>query len=464
MQSLTFFFPYQCQHFRSHYIEFAQQVKAIMEEFGVEGPPVQFYAVSCTANRKLCRSLGIKGYPKIKIFAAGVQQNATAEVVYWKLHAFDVLDTLKIQVQHLQLDASKLDSHGFNAKSDTTASNKKIHLRSKSDVESEFHRTKKQVFDDAYLSFDFNLRNAIFVQEGPLSNQTKAALRQWLELVRQTTPVVWQIRTVTKSILKDFDTVVASENNLLKILDQYPPPSPQWSPACTKGVSGMGYSCGLWELFHIMSVGLVEYNLMIGANDDIVLDELSLTTTGAAETIRNFVEYFFACDVCRMNFITAYDACALDRCHRLNADQMDSEQWIQFPIWLYETHNAVNVRLLHEKAQREHKTVSQSDEMQARWPSRKACPLCWLESDGWDEEIVYKYLRTEYWYVVIRSLYDFCCNIDDLLLSENISLFSNIVGRRTRYPPNIDLNSQPSRVPITIWTVSASFQLYPFCN
>jgi Erv1 / Alr family len=370
-----------------------------MEEFGVEGPPVQFYAVSCTANRKLCRSLGITGYPKIKVFAAGVQQNATADVVYWKLHAFDVLDALKIQVQHLQVHSSKFDAANKDGVSDSTASSKKMHLRSQSVTEATSHRTKKQVFDDAYLSFDFNLRNAIFVQDGPLKNQTKTVLRHWLELVRKATPVVWQIRPVTNSILNDFDNVMASEDNLLKILDQHPPPNAEWSPSCTKGVSGMGYSCGLWQLFHIISVGLVEYNLMIGANDDIVLDELSLTTTSAAETIRNFVEHFFACDVCRINFITAYDACALDRCHRLNADQMDSEQWIQFPVWLYETHNAVNVRLLHEKAQREHKTVSPSDEIQARWPSRKACPLCWLESDGWDEEIVYKYLRTEYWCV-----------------------------------------------------------------
>jgi Erv1 / Alr family len=362
-----------------------------MKEFGVEGPPVQFYAVSCTANKKLCRAQGITGYPKIKLYAAGVQQNATAEVVYWKLHVFDVLDALKIQVQHLQVDPARYN----NAVENTGDSDR---LRTKKSVATSPHqRTKQQVFDDAYLSFDFNLRNAIFLNDGPLTNQTKAVFRRWLELVKLTTPVVWQIRTVINAILSDFDKVTTNEDFLLQILDQHPPPSPQWSLSCTKGVTGMGYSCGLWQLIHIVSVGLVEYNLMIGANDDHVLSELSITTTDAAETIRNFVEHFFACDICRTNFLQAYDACAHDRCHRLSADEMDTDQWIQFPIWLFETHNAVNVRLLHERAQREHRSVSHANEIQAQWPTRTACPICWLDSEGWDDEIVYKYLRTEYW-------------------------------------------------------------------
>ena len=65
-----------------------------MKEYGVSGPPIQFYAVSCTVNKKLCRAQDIRGYPKIKLFAANTQGNATKDVLYWKLHVFDVLDLL----------------------------------------------------------------------------------------------------------------------------------------------------------------------------------------------------------------------------------------------------------------------------------------------------------------------------------------------------------------------------------
>jgi Erv1 / Alr family len=358
-----------------------------MKEYGVEGPPVQFYAVSCTVNKKLCRAQGISGYPKIRLFAANVQQNATKEVVYWKLHVFDVLDALQIHVKHLPVDSTVFDTTIINDNSN----NKNKNL--------DEIRTKKQMFDDAYLSFDFNLRNAIYIHDGPLNNQTQAVLREWLELVKKTVPVVWQLHTVINALLKDFKRIVANEDHLVHILDQYPPPSKSWSPSCTKGMDGMGYTCGLWQLFHIVSVGLVEYNLMISANDDTVLSSLSIRTTDGAETIRNFVEHFFACDVCRYNFLKDYDDCAHDRCHRLSSVEMNTEQWILFPLWLFETHNAVNVRLYQERMVREqhNREISFHELIQVRWPTKSACPMCWLDNDGWDEEAVYKYLRTEYW-------------------------------------------------------------------
>lgn len=159
----------------------------------------------------------------------------------------------------------------------------------------------------------------------------------------------------------------------------------------------MGYTCGLWQLFHIVTVGLVEYNMMIAANDDIVLKEISLSTVQSAETLRNFIESFFGCEVCRMNFLVAYDSCAHDRCSRLVESDMTPKQWIEFPVWLFETHNSVNARLLREKADRENRVATPEEEVARQWPSRRHCPKCWTDSGGWDEEVVYKYLRIEYW-------------------------------------------------------------------
>lgn len=382
----------------------------ILKEY--RGPPVQFYAVSCTANRNLCRAHQIDGYPRIFLFAENAAVNATADVTYWKLHAFDVLDKLGVQVPQLRLDVSETNSEAALGISQTEAKvpvtgafnsiaafNRLRFRNPKGTIVPDVHnqRTKQQVFDDAYRSFDFNLRNGIFLKEGPLTNATQMALRDWLDLVKQTTPVVWQTHTVINAILADFDQAVRSEENLIKIIDRFPPPSPKWSLACTKGVVGMGYTCGLWQLFHIISVGVVEYNLMIPAADDTVLVELTLPTTHAAETLRNFVEHFFGCDVCRLNFLKAYDSCAFDRCNRLTANEMNGDQWILFPIWLFETHNAVNARLFREKADRENRLATPAEEVATQWPAKNVCPKCWLDSGGWDEESVYKYLRTEYW-------------------------------------------------------------------
>jgi len=100
-------------------------------------------------------------------------------------------------------------------------------------------------------------------------------------------------------------------------------------------------SSGLWQLFHIMSVGVVEYNKHHhhGSLDDLI------ATRYASETLRNCkfvvvyfcayhlyllylltshlsstvlslldIDHFFQCDVCRMNFLSMYDTCAVSCC------------------------------------------------------------------------------------------------------------------------------------------------------
>lgn len=387
---VEFYAPWcpHCQHFRSHYVKFAEQMQEITSEYNL--PPIQFHAVSCTVHKKVCKSMKVHGYPKIKLFAKGAFQNATAEIPYWKLHPFDVLSALRMDIggQHALPDKNLMESDS--------------HLRTATtdDSSTSVYRTKRNIYDDSYRSLDFTLRNGVFVQDdGPLSNSTRDALRDMLELLQKTTPVVWDGHRVLRTVLEHFDTIVKSEDALVDLLDRpgSPQPPKHWSASCTKGVTGMGYTCGLWELFHMMSVGVVEYNLMIGTNDHSIVEELSVKTTHAAETLRNFVEHFFGCDECRYNFLQSYDACAFDRCNRLDDNQLDSDQWIQFPLWLFEVHNAVNKRLVRERAQVDNSEITASDEEASQWPPKPACKKCWLETGGWHEKSIFKYLRIEYW-------------------------------------------------------------------
>jgi hypothetical protein len=65
----------------------------------------------------------------------------------------------------------------------------------------------------------------------------------------------------------------------------------------------------------------------------------------AAVTIRDYIENFFGCEVCRQNFMKAFDSCAHDRCTRLDNNATTMDQWRELPLWLVETHNSVNARL-----------------------------------------------------------------------------------------------------------------------
>lgn len=301
---------------------------------------------------------------------------------YWELHPFDILNRLGIQVDEMKLGPV------VSTKTQTDQ------LKGPGGAIKTAKRTKQDVYNDAFLAFVFSIRNGVFTSNDSLSNSTKQALHGWLDLLRRSLPPVWKIHRIIRALLDDFDLATSSEDQLLQIMDRFPPPPTKaWSDFCTKGISGMGYTCGLWDLFHIMTVGVVEWNMML----DEEQVEMVLSPVDAAKTLRDFIAHFFGCEVCRDNFLASFDDCAFDRCNRLTENNLDYEHWIQLPTWLHDTHNGVNMRLVKEAAERERKDVSHADETSSLWPSQEDCPKCWYE-DGSRDEWIYKFLRVEYWY------------------------------------------------------------------
>jgi hypothetical protein len=349
----------------------AKQVTTVAAEQGFD---VQVWSVSCTEHNNLCRQFDVKGYPQLRLFPSNATEPIS--VKYWEAHPFEILNDLGIHPTKA-LEFDKPVGGGRPKDAHTTLT---------------LHRSKSDLFHDAHLSFHFALKQAIFMDNGPLQNTTKEVFWDWLTLLRQSMPPTWEIQNLLKALLDDFETIVLGEEHLVAVADRFPPPRTTWSQGCSKGEKGMGYTCGLWELFHIMSVGVVEWNLMIYDSEDLIIpvDEVSVT-------LRNYVEQFFGCEVCRMNFLHGFDSCARDRCTRLHHDAATQNEWVQLPLWLFEFHNGVNVRLLKERAERDVWVPTREDELKVEWPPRAECPKCWRDDGGWNEDMVYKYLRIEYW-------------------------------------------------------------------
>eukprot|EP01043_Picozoa_sp_COSAG02_P068101 COSAG02_NODE_11189_length_1760_cov_1.280000_1_plen_406_part_10 len=78
-----------------------------------------------------------------------------------------------------------------------------------------------------------------------------------------------------------------------------------------------GYTCGLWELFHM---------LVAHSSDDHAATDLM--------TIRSWIEQFFGCEDCRNNFLAMSTGIATRV--RVRDDAV---------LWLWQAHNAVNLRL-----------------------------------------------------------------------------------------------------------------------
>jgi hypothetical protein len=146
-------------------------------------------------------------------------------------------------------------------------------------------------------------------------------------------------------------------------------------------------------------VGLVNYNFDANENRRIAPKD-------AAKTIRDYLDHFFHCSECRINFLKMYDTCGYNHCARLVESTKGTiptqlPSWIELPMWLFEVHNGVNVRLMKEKAGRMGITPSKEDETNALWPPKTECLACWntkgrTDKQPWNTTNVYKWLQLEY--------------------------------------------------------------------
>jgi hypothetical protein len=345
---------------------------------------VEIFAVSCVPNKQICSDMGVKGYPRLKLFPAH-SINGT-DLNYWELHPLQIIRKLGIST----------DNYGQERQQEVDIDNNvqvaPLRINAEQNKASHFlGQSKKEAFDNAHLSFDFAMRNAVYTSLEPLADKPKDTLRNFLKVLQTTFPTSASLQPVLEDLISNFKDVANGEEHLTAIMDKYPPPSTTWSPGCLQ--HGTGYTCGLWELFHIMSVGLVEWNELA------TQDELKFTTIQAADALRDYIEHFFQCDECRVNFLREYDACGHDRCNRLTDHKAEAnlKEWIEFPLWLYETHNAVNRRLRQERIDAHDETPDLTTEYEVMWPPKEKCPSCWLSDGRWDEEEVYRCLRLEYW-------------------------------------------------------------------
>lgn len=371
-----------CKHFKPHYIEFAKKLRIATEQLPGD-VLVETFAVSCVPYKELCHQMKIAGYPTVRIYQAHSINGTKVDI--GKLHPSSILKTLGIQTDQYSEQQQQLKGNA-NLPGAVNGKDEKVQRQ---------HfmvRSKKETFDDAHLSLDFILRNGIYTAPGFLQEPARAAFLSFvIKVLTRALPPSSSMYPVVSGISTSRGSIITSEQALVEVLDSLdPPPSKTWSPACRQ--HGTGYTCGLWTLFHIVTIGVVEWNMGVGDPDE------RLATLDVADTLRNFIEHFFQCDDCRAHFLSEYDNCDRDRCNRLVSDKVTSTftQWKELPLWLYETHNGVNTRLRQERLDN-HETEDTTNEWQVQWPAVADCPKCWLSPGRWDEEQVYSFLRLQYW-------------------------------------------------------------------
>ena len=272
---------------------------------------------------------------------------------------------------------------------------------------------EEQLILDASMSFLEGLRIGVFKSMEALSPEKKAALHDWLGLLRIALPSEWALHDTITDLLDNFDLISGNPKGLTLVLDRHQFPRNRWSKECT--TSGNSWTCGFWKLLHIMTVGVAEHRggLDLVQNGSVPKETRTFSPLDAADTLRKYMEFFFLCSECSENFIHHYDRCENNRrCDRLVGEAVlaSDADWKELAIWLWETHNEINVRLLNERADDERKKAklfrkveagpgraSMVDEIQALWPTIDGCIACFNEDGSYNERKVFLHLEEIYW-------------------------------------------------------------------
>lgn len=404
-----------CRHFSKHYVKYSRKVLQIVA--GMPDVAITFHAISCVPNRDLCRQQEIPGYPLFKVFKPGDLNGITMRHTEVKPTA--ILRQFKIGVDGIKDDDTGGDEPAEGNVSQGKASWwRSLFISYARVVEAperqiqvlDNRRTREDLMNDVHLSFDFAMRNNVYIAAGDdtLSIEAKLALKEYFILLQRTLPSSWKdLKLLLEQLIRNFRYVSKKEPYLIKFLDKYPPKmlpdtgDPEWSLSCSRGEAGRGFTCGLWETFHAATVGVVYYNR------NQVEDAALIAPEAVAKTIRDFIEFFFSCEECRQNFLKMYDTCAFNRCDRLakktslTGDNVSELEWQAVSLWLHEVHNDVNVRLMKEAAARTKLVPTRQDALDAQWPSERNCRPCMLKPDKngvrkWNETVLYSYLQLEY--------------------------------------------------------------------
>lgn len=357
--------------------------------------PVNFHAVSCVAHRELCEEFEVEGVPHLVAFKSGTTQGTVFPRKFDNtIDVEQVADMLGIYLSPTSLELSSDISSGDESKSTTLSQIDSNSAFSNHDVH---HLQRQQQLDyaDAFLSLYNTLSTSIHREEGtPLDADRRLAFIEWIDLLYWALPSYWDVQQLVMDIRSNMRAVVVSSAYLKEILKRHTPPSIEWSDSCIhRSITtdeDKGYICGLWKLFHIISVGVAEQHQR-------VLGDKSRIAMGHVAVIYHlFVTNFVSDREFQANFVKLYDNCAFNRCSRLDPNPLTSESWKQFSLWLWELHNEFQQR------QNKHPLLDSIEgkaavDMENSWPSTSVCPAC-RDSDGkWFQDNVYAYLKDVYW-------------------------------------------------------------------
>ena len=158
-----------------------------------------------------------------------------------------------------------------------------------------------------------------------------------------------------------------------------------------------GYLCGLWMLFHYLTVA-AEERFMLSISEVLsssAPSPVTITAIDVMENIRLCVDKFFNCRHCRLHFLENYSKCLFGRC------DIEKSQFDKVQKWLWEFHNFVTQSILHWHLSPENREDGTENyfKNEVSWPHYKTCSSCYSEQETRKHSTITAsmYIRNAYW-------------------------------------------------------------------
>lgn len=235
---VEFYAPWcpHCQHYAPRYKELATEVRNLQ-------PSITFHAVSCVAHRAICKAQHVNSYPQIKFFKEGSYEatkggvNSDASTILKELGFEGGSDRMLRKVDK----KSDIPSKHTESKKDNNGIARVVPFRDH-DVHDSWW--------DASVSFEFALKNAIYMENGSLPSEKQTAFRDWLELLSNSLPAqMGRTHNIITALLENFSKAVEGQSELDALVRDSVPSEVEWAwRTCTYGDNKMGYTCAVSSL------------------------------------------------------------------------------------------------------------------------------------------------------------------------------------------------------------------------
>ena len=293
---VNFYAPWcgHCQHYKHIYI---REARAVIEKY----PEFQFYAVSCTIHEKLCKQQGLHGYPTVKLFPPGatnvgeiIQRPITPKRVKEQLDSLNGGQEYKPVTDEKKASKMKQENQDLNQNIGNAHEARKIE-----EIKPFQWVDRNDVFHDALTSFEFALKHSIYMTNDKLDIDKRRTLHDWLTILGQvsklsrqslsrseTSPLV-RLHLLSAALLAQINHISNGFGNLEESLRDLSTSDKEeeWTRACNKNGND-GYTCGLWQLFHFMTIGIAKLHNHTSSE--------SLEPSFVAEKLRDYIQHFFA--------------------------------------------------------------------------------------------------------------------------------------------------------------------------